>query len=116
MPDTRRLVSKIDEAITALKPQRRKGITDGSRLAEQLRERFAAGRSFEVLIGGRPYPINCDKVRVSRTSIDLGVGADGVFSFIRVSTCEHETDDAGDPVYGFGLIEDDDSVTPFAFS
>lgn len=115
MPDTKRLVAKIDEAIKALKPLRRKGIPEGSLLAEALRERFAAGRPFEILMGGRAYPVKCDNIRVSKTTVDLGiVGADGVIPLTRVTSCEHGRDEDGDAIMGFGVYEDDDSITPIA--
>lgn len=117
MPDTKRLVAKIDEAIHALKPQRRKGNTDGSRLAEALRERFVAGRPFEIILAGRAYPVKCDGIRISKTTVDLGLSAvDGVIPLTRVTTCEHGKDGDGEPVYGFGLYEEDDSITPVALA
>lgn len=117
MPDTSRLVAKVDEAIRALKPQRRKGLTDGIRLAEALRERFSLGRPFQVVLDGRAYPVKCDNVRISRTTINLGIaGGDGTIPLTRVTTCEHGVDDEGDPIMGFGLYEEDDSITPIAFA
>lgn len=117
MPDTTRLVAKIDEAIRALKPQRRQGLTDGIRLAEALRERFAAGRPFQVVLDGRAYPVKCDNVRVSRTTVNLGLsGVDGTIPLTRVTTCEHGRDEEGDAVMGFGLYEEDDSITPIALA
>lgn len=116
MPDTTRLVAKIDEAIRALKPQRRQGLTDGIRLAEDLRQRFAVGRPFQVMLGGQAYPIRCDNVRISRTTVNLGItGADGTIPLTRVTTCEHGVDDEGDAVMGFGVYEEDDTITPIAF-
>ena len=115
MPDTSRLVAKIDEAIRALKPLRRQGIHDGSNLAQQLRERFVAGRPFEIKMGGHSYPVKCDKVRISRTTVDLGLsGGAGIIPLTRVTTCEHGVNDNGDPVTGFGLHEDDETITPVA--
>lgn len=117
MPDTTRLVAKIDEAIRALKPMRRKGLAEGTGFAEQLRERFRVGRPFEVLIAGRAYPVKCDNVRISKTTVDLGiVGADGTIPLTRVTNCQHGVDAEGDPVHGFGVYEDDDSITPLALS
>jgi len=117
MADTTRLVRKLDEALHALKINRRRGDVDGSRLAEALRERFVAGRPFEVLIGGVPEKVRCDDVRISKTTVTLPCQrADGVIPLTRVTTCCHGQDADGNDITGFGLIEDDDRVTPLAFT
>lgn len=115
MPDTTRLVAKLDEAIRALKPQRRHGDPHGSRLAEELRERFRVGRPFTVAIAGREYPVKCDGIRVSRTTVDLGIpDVDGTIPLTRVTACEHGRDAQGNPIVGLGLLEPSGAITPIA--
>ena len=115
MADTTRLVGKMDEAIRALKPQRRQGVMEGIRFAEDLKARFSTGRHFDVVIRGIVHPVRCERVRISRTTVDLGlVDADGTIPLTRVTHCEHGHDDKGDPIVGYGVHETDDSITPIA--
>lgn len=117
MPDTTRLVSKLDTAIHSLKINRRRGDHDGSRLAQALRECFVRGRPFEVVIGGVREEIKCDNIRISKTTVHLPTKlADGNVPLTRVTTCTHGKDNDGNDIVGFGLIEDDETITPFAVS
>lgn len=117
MGDTTRLVKKLDEALHAMKINRRRGDMDGSRFAEALRERFVAGRPFTIVIGGVSEQIRCDDVRISKTTVTLPTQrTDGIIPLCRVTTCTHGEDAEGNEVTGFGVYEQDDSVTTLAFA
>lgn len=112
MADTRRLAAKMDEAIRALKPQKRQGQTACIELAQILRERLGQGRPFEVLFDGKAFPVKCDGVRISRTTVDLGVpNIDSRIPLTRIVACETGKDGEGNPIMGHGIVEDDGAVT-----
>jgi hypothetical protein len=108
MSNNARLVGKIDEAIKALKPQKRKGELEGIQLAETLKNKFLTGKSFKVRIGVNDHEVKCANVRISRTTIDLGLGRgiNGEIPLTRVTTCSHGTDKEGNVITGYGIVED----------
>ncbi len=112
MADTKRLVAKMDEAIKALKPQRRQGQTACIELAQLLRDRLGTGQPFQVVFGGKAFPVRCDDVRISRTTVDLGVpNIDSTIPLTRIVPCEIGRDGEGRPLMGHGIVEDDGGVT-----
>jgi len=108
MGDTRRLLSKLDEAIRIVQKQRRGDSSDAVRLAEQLRPRFGAGKPFAIQIGAIRHVVQPDQVRISKSRIDLGSAQ---ISLMSVTDCVHDEQD-GDPVYGPGIWDNDNTIVP----
>lgn len=115
MSDLDRLLVKLDGAHHALKHRRREGHPEGSLMCEAFRRECVRASTFEVTIGRRRFEVKRDRVRVSKTTIDLGIpgsGPDGVIRLLSVTNCVHGTCEDGAEKWGLGILRPDDAIVP----